>query len=96
MQICATLVCNTKNSDEQTIICVNYVLSKTEHGGLVMASEQVDQPPATVKKDSEEDSIRNSSPASLKGNRKRGRKSGEEELGQGDVKRMMLEGGAGR
>ena len=26
MQICATLVCNTKNSDEQSIICVNYVL----------------------------------------------------------------------
>ena len=29
MQICATLVCNTKNSDEQSIICVNYVLRYT-------------------------------------------------------------------
>lgn len=28
MQTCATLVCNTKNSDEQSIICVNYVLSE--------------------------------------------------------------------
>ena len=26
MQACATLICNTKNSDEQSIICVNYVL----------------------------------------------------------------------
>ena len=26
MQSCATLICNTKNSDEQSIICVNYVL----------------------------------------------------------------------
>ena len=26
MQSCATLICNTKNADEQSIICVNYVL----------------------------------------------------------------------
>lgn len=26
VQSCATVVCNTKNSDEQSIICVNYVL----------------------------------------------------------------------
>merc|ERR1719412_3047830 len=27
MQMCATLVCNTKNENEQSILCVNYVLS---------------------------------------------------------------------
>merc|ERR1719278_681017 len=42
MQICATLVCNTKNSDEQSIICVNYVLSGSQYSSVVMASEQVD------------------------------------------------------
>ena len=26
LQSCATLICNTKNADEQSIICVNYVL----------------------------------------------------------------------
>ena len=41
MQICATLVCNTKNSDEQSIICVNYVLSGSQYSSVVMASEQV-------------------------------------------------------
>lgn len=26
MQACATLICNVKNAEEQSIICVNYVL----------------------------------------------------------------------
>lgn len=26
VQTCATVICNSKNSDEQSIICVNYVL----------------------------------------------------------------------
>jgi len=36
MQSCATLICNTKNSDEQSIICVNYVLSGPQFQGIVM------------------------------------------------------------
>ena len=67
MQICATLVCNTKNSDEQSIICVNYVLSGSQYSGMVMASEQVDQPPSTRIKTDAEDEARNGSPESLKG-----------------------------
>ena len=41
VQTCATLVCNTKNSEEQTIICVNYVLSGPQHPNILMDSEQV-------------------------------------------------------
>jgi hypothetical protein len=41
MQTCATLVCNTKNNDEQSIICVNYVLSGPQYGSIVMSKEQV-------------------------------------------------------
>merc|ERR1719507_1059773 len=63
MQICATLVCNTKNSDEQSIICVNYVLSGSQYSSVVMASEQ-------IKSDQSEDEqgggTRNGSPESLK------------------------------
>jgi len=66
MQICATLVCNTKNSDEQSIICVNYVLSGSQYAGVVMASEQVDQPSLRIKTDTEEDATRNASPESVK------------------------------
>lgn len=36
MQSCATLICNTKNSDEQSIICVNYVLSGPQFANIVM------------------------------------------------------------
>jgi len=70
MQICATLVCNTKNSDEQSIICVNYVLSGSQYSSVVMASEQVDQPQIQIKSDQSEDEqgggTRNGSPESLK------------------------------
>ena len=41
MQMCATLVCNTKNENEQSIICVNYVLSGNQYGHVVMDSNQV-------------------------------------------------------
>ncbi len=41
MQTCATLVCNTKNNDEQSIICVNYVLSGPQYANIVMSKEQV-------------------------------------------------------
>ena len=36
MQSCATLICNTKNADEQSIICVNYVLSGPQFANIVM------------------------------------------------------------
>merc|ERR1719394_1050588 len=48
MQLCATLVCNSKNSDEQSIICVNYVLSGSQYSSVVMASEQVDHLSSTI------------------------------------------------
>jgi len=69
MQICATLVCNTKNSDEQSIICVNYVLSGSQYSSVVMASEQVDQPQTQIKSDQSDDDqvgTRNGSPESVK------------------------------
>merc|ERR1719232_2459634 len=36
IQSCATLICNTKNADEQSIICVNYVLSGPQFANIVM------------------------------------------------------------
>ncbi|XP_014223090.2 protein trachealess isoform X1 [Trichogramma pretiosum] len=36
MQTCATVVCNSKNADEQNIICVNYVISGREYANLIM------------------------------------------------------------
>jgi neuronal PAS domain-containing protein 1/3 len=65
MQICATLVCNSKNSDEQSIICVNYVLSGSQYSSVVMDKEQVNQPSARVKLDEDAD-VRNGSPESVK------------------------------
>ena len=41
VQTCATLVCNTKNSEEQTIICVNYVLSGPQYANIIMDKQQV-------------------------------------------------------
>merc|ERR1719507_2008656 len=54
MQICATLVCNTKNDQEQSIICVNYVLSGSQYSHVIMDKAQVDQPGVRVKTDTEE------------------------------------------
>ena len=42
MQSCATLICNTKNSDEQSIICVNYVLSGPQFADVVMDTCQAE------------------------------------------------------
>jgi len=42
MQSCATLICNTKNADEQSIICVNYVLSGPQFADIVMDTCQTD------------------------------------------------------
>ena len=65
MQMCATLVCNTKNENEQSIICVNYVLSGNQYGHVVMDREQVDQPLVRIKPDltgSEHESVGAESP----------------------------------
>ena len=53
MQMCATLVCNTKNENEQSILCVNYVLSGSQYGHVVMDHKQVDQPTVRIKRDEE-------------------------------------------
>jgi len=65
MQMCATLVCNSKNSDEQSIICVNYVLSGSQYSSVVMDKEQVNQPSVRVKQDDDSE-VRNGSPESVK------------------------------
>ena len=67
MQLCATLVCNSKNSDEQSIICVNYVLSGSQYSSVVMDKEQVDQPSVRIKPDEDGSEVRNGSPESVKG-----------------------------
>ncbi|KAG8186224.1 hypothetical protein JTE90_008751 [Oedothorax gibbosus] len=36
LQSCATVICNSKNAEEETIICVNYVLSNVEYPHCVM------------------------------------------------------------
>ncbi|KAG8188194.1 hypothetical protein JTE90_021217 [Oedothorax gibbosus] len=41
LQTCATVICNSKNSDEQSIICVNYVLSSAEYGSYVLDCSQM-------------------------------------------------------
>lgn len=89
MQICATLVCNSKNSDEQSIICVNYVLSGVQHSHLIMDKNQiqVDQPPLRIKQDNLEDKeeMRNGSPESLKA------ADSEEYSGQNSQSREVLQ-----
>ncbi len=53
LQSCATLICNTKNAEEQSIICVNYVLSGPQYGDVIMDRLQMaggkDECGATVK-----------------------------------------------
>ncbi|XP_054721129.1 LOW QUALITY PROTEIN: protein trachealess-like [Uloborus diversus] len=41
LQSCATVICNTKNAEEETIICVNYVLSNVEYAHCVMDFSQL-------------------------------------------------------
>ena len=36
VQSCATLICSTKNAEEQSIICVNYVLSGPQYAAVIM------------------------------------------------------------
>ena len=70
-QMCATLVCNTKNENEQSIICVNYVLSGSQYSHVVMDKEQVDQPMVRIKHDEDAvspDTGHTGSPDSCRGN----------------------------
>ncbi|XP_059351462.1 protein trachealess-like isoform X4 [Daphnia carinata] len=46
IQSCATVVCNSKNGDEQSIVCVNYVLSRTEMKNVVVDQCQLDSAPS--------------------------------------------------
>ncbi|XP_045119005.1 protein trachealess-like isoform X8 [Portunus trituberculatus] len=51
VQICATVVVNNKNGDEQNIICVNYVISRAEYESLVLDQTQLDPALANMKSD---------------------------------------------
>ncbi|XP_060536967.1 protein trachealess isoform X2 [Cylas formicarius] len=51
VQTCATVVCNTKNADEQNIICVNYVISGREYENLIMDCCQLEDNSHMVKRE---------------------------------------------
>ncbi|KAG5898842.1 hypothetical protein JTB14_014271 [Gonioctena quinquepunctata] len=51
VQTCATVVCNSKNAEEQNIICVNYVISRREYENVVMDCCQMDDPNHVVKRE---------------------------------------------
>ncbi|GIY37090.1 protein trachealess [Caerostris darwini] len=59
LQTCATVICNSKNSDEQSIICVNYVLSGIEYEHCILDCSQM---PDNLKPDDPSHSERESSP----------------------------------
>lgn len=42
LQTCATVICNSKNADEQNIICVNYVVSNRENENLILDCIQLE------------------------------------------------------
>ena len=42
LQTCATVVCSSKNADEQNIICVNYVVSNRENVNLILDCIQLE------------------------------------------------------
>ncbi|XP_076277990.1 protein trachealess-like isoform X8 [Lasioglossum baleicum] len=51
LQTCATVVCNTKNAEEQNIICVNYVISGREYENLIMDCCQLEDGVMGVKRE---------------------------------------------
>ncbi|XP_077522312.1 PAS domain-containing protein trachealess isoform X2 [Amblyomma americanum] len=61
MQTCATVICNNKNSEEQSIICVNYVLSGVEYEHCVMDCSQL-RGIGDIKPDDPSNSERGSTP----------------------------------
>lgn len=42
IQTCATVICNSKNAEEQNIICVNYVVSRKENASLILDTCQIE------------------------------------------------------
>lgn len=42
LQTCATVICSSKNADEQNIICVNYVVSRKENASLILDTCQME------------------------------------------------------
>ncbi|KAL0276379.1 UNVERIFIED_CONTAM: hypothetical protein PYX00_003966 [Menopon gallinae] len=71
IQTCATVVCNSKNAEEQNVICVNYVLSAREYGHLVMDCCQMESTSPTVKREAGQDP-ENGSPDADPGGRNSG------------------------
>ncbi|XP_035220916.1 protein trachealess-like isoform X2 [Stegodyphus dumicola] len=61
LQTCATVICNSKNSDEQSIICVNYVLSGVEYENCILDCSQIPNS-ENLKPDDPSNSERESSP----------------------------------
>ncbi|XP_026497498.2 protein trachealess isoform X7 [Vanessa tameamea] len=51
MQTCATVVCSSKNAEEQNIICVNYVISGREYPNTVMDCCQLEESVQGVKRE---------------------------------------------
>ncbi|XP_034948880.1 protein trachealess isoform X3 [Chelonus insularis] len=51
LQTCATVVCNSKNAEEQNIICVNYVISGREYENLIMDCCQLEDGVSGVKRE---------------------------------------------
>ncbi|XP_045481440.1 protein trachealess isoform X3 [Harmonia axyridis] len=51
LQTCATVVCNSKNAEEQNIICVNYVISGREYENMVMDCCQMEENNHHVKRE---------------------------------------------
>ncbi|KAG7190855.1 hypothetical protein KM043_006919 [Ampulex compressa] len=51
LQTCATVVCNSKNAEEQNIICVNYVMSGPEYENLIMDCCQLEDGVMGVKRE---------------------------------------------
>ncbi|XP_033330021.1 protein trachealess isoform X2 [Megalopta genalis] len=73
LQTCATVVCNTKNAEEQNIICVNYVISGREYENLIMDCCQLEDGVMGVKReDAAGNDPENGSPDADRGGRGRG------------------------
>ncbi|KAH8415263.1 hypothetical protein KR222_003508 [Zaprionus bogoriensis] len=49
LQTCATVVCSTKNAEEQNIICVNYVISNRENENLILDCCQLEPSVDSIK-----------------------------------------------
>ncbi|XP_018013245.2 protein trachealess [Hyalella azteca] len=63
VQTCATVICNSKSSDEQNIICVNYVLSGSVDNSVILDEHQMTPSVAHVKSDVTNDFGRQHSPS---------------------------------